>query len=764
MIVVIHPVRSHFGSRFWPRTVICIMASGPKRTWVWHNGERVECARQLKPMLQAEMFHRRAQQEEWHSDEWRHEVECVGDLLCWGMTPGVTSTSELHDDIVAGLERKSDEASCVNTWAAWSLAKQDAVQPTCDAIKLSRDAMDDRYSVESKMLGQGTFGVVNRGMDRRNGRKIAVKYVSGRCSSVISEVIMLCRLQHPNIVCVLDAFKTKEGCAIVLEYGGTALRCRYQKAALRTTDVAGMLGQIATGLAHVHDQSLIHADLKPDNILVDERDHVKIADFGNALIIGDPSRANMSRSQARAHGVHEVTVGYRAPEICFGEVQFSTSVDIWSLGCVGIEMVHRKPPFYAKSTIGVIHQILGKLGQPPEDDGVASYFRTLPSWAVNMPSPRADDWRAERLSLPDAGVKLLQSMLQWGPSNRPNANNVRASEFCHGWGVANAVLSVVSKREIDTFGGNYGQFSIRRGVMSSELLNWITNDEFLRTPAARAYPADECMEVKVEEQYLVKGEPPMIVNGKRTSDMLFGRLRAFVLAFIEVNRSDFERLDGLLKDAMRQLQNFEELGANVTKFLKRSLDEWLLPFASLQFLPVYEHENPQHNDGGLALLVLAIGLAGSRTVRNFVDGEEDTVDLTLSPGSVYIANVAAYKHQVIHDNASIPELTRLPQVPGLGICRLVCVVRCRVFQEQWSTVTKSKPKPTQAFDVANDVCQRWVRDTQLRMPTDGEVHQQLASLNCKAGVAKRAASPRAIADHVAWRNTSRRIRGKQSEA
>ena len=741
------------------------MSSTHKRTWVYHHGERVECAPPLKPMLQAEMFHRRAQREKWQPAAWTSEVGCVGGLLCWGMTQGVTSTSELHDDIVAGLERKSDEASCVNTWAAWSLAKQDAVQPAADALKFSRDAMDDRYSIESNStLGQGSFGVAKRGMDLQHGRAIAVKYVSGRCSSVIQEVIVLCRLQHPNIVCVLDAFKTKEGCAIILEHGGATLHCRYQMAALRTTDVAVMLGQIASGIAHVHDQRVIHADLKPANILVDERDHVKLADVGNAIVIGDPSRGYMSRSQVRVHGVHEVTVSYRAPEICFGEERFGTSVDIWSLGCVFIEMVHRKRAFNAKSAIGVIHQILGKLGQPPEDDGVASYFRGLPSWSVNMPSPRADDWRAERVCLPDEGVRLLQSMMQWGPSHRPNANNVLASAFCSEWGSTSAVLSVVSKRGIDAFDGNYGKFSIRRGVMSSELLKWITNDAWLRTPAARAYPDDPCMEVKVEEPYLVNGEQPLIVNGIRTSDMLFGRLRAFVLAFIEANRSDFERLDGRLKDAMRQLQNFEELGANVTKFLERSLDEWLFPFASLQFLPVYAHENPQHNDGGLALLVLAIGLAGSRTVRNFVHGErEDTVDLTLSPGSVYIANVAAYKHQVIHDNASIPELTRLPQVPGLGICRLVCVVRCRVFQEQWSTVTKSKPKPTQAFDAANEVCQRWVLDTRLRLPTDGEVHRKLVSLNCNAGVDKRSASPHVAPDQpMSKRSTSRRIRGKQS--
>ena len=148
------------------------------------------------------------------------------------------------------------------------------------------------------------------------------------------------------------------------------------------------------------------------------------------------------------------------------------------------------------------------------------------------------------------------------------------------------MLSAVSVKGITAFDGNFGKFSIRKGTMSNDLLKWITNDEWMRTPAARAYPDDPDAEVKVEETYLVRDDQPLVVNGRRTSAMLFDRLRAFVLALIDANRRDFEILDERLKGAMRGLQGFEQMGANVNKLLERSLDEWLFPFASVQSLPV----------------------------------------------------------------------------------------------------------------------------------------------------------------------------------
>ena len=94
------------------------------------------------------------------------------------------------------------------------------------------------------------------------------------------------------------------------------------------------------------------------SLLVDANDKVKIADVGNAVVMDDPSRFCIPPSQLRTQDgdFHQVTLGYRAPEICLGEDRFDTSVGIWSLGCVFSELLKRKLLFDATNEIGVINQ------------------------------------------------------------------------------------------------------------------------------------------------------------------------------------------------------------------------------------------------------------------------------------------------------------------------------------------------------------------------------------------------------------------------
>lgn len=108
------------------------------------------------------------------------------------------------------------------------------------------------------------------------------------------------------------------------------------------------LKQILEGILFCHQRRVLHRDLKPQNLLIDQRGNIKVADFGLARAFGIPMRVY----------THEVvTLWYRAPEVLLGASRYSTPIDIWSIACIFAEMVNRKPLFHGDSEIDQLFRI-----------------------------------------------------------------------------------------------------------------------------------------------------------------------------------------------------------------------------------------------------------------------------------------------------------------------------------------------------------------------------------------------------------------------
>lgn len=196
----------------------------------------------------------------------------------------------------------------------------------------------------SEVLGQGGMGVVYKGRQPFLDRNVAIKVVRpdlGKDADAqqrfVREARSLAKLVHPYIVTVFDFGKVDDLYYLVMEYvEGTSLRQLIARNAVTPRDVLDFAPQIGDALQHAHECGIVHRDVKPDNILVDGRNRVRLVDFGLVKLLG----AQPNTDDERIAG----TRGYMAPE------QFSTPesvdhrADIYSTGVVLFEMLTGKIP------------------------------------------------------------------------------------------------------------------------------------------------------------------------------------------------------------------------------------------------------------------------------------------------------------------------------------------------------------------------------------------------------------------------------------
>jgi len=271
----------------------------------------------------------------------------------------------------------------------------------------------DKYEKLQK-IGEGTYGVVYKAKHRETAQLVALKKIrlenedEGIPSTAIREISILKEMLHPAIVSLLDVVNYDNKLYLVFEFLDQDLK-KYMDSVTSISPalVQSYCQQLLQGLTFCHQRRIVHRDLKPQNLLIDKKGTLKIADFGLARAFCVPVRQY----------THEVvTLWYRAPEILLGSATYSIPVDMWSAGCIFAELLTKKPIFPGDSEIDQLFKIFRQLGTPTED--IWHGCTSLPDYKPSFPK-----WRKQELSkifenTHPAAIEVLEKMLMYEPAQR----------------------------------------------------------------------------------------------------------------------------------------------------------------------------------------------------------------------------------------------------------------------------------------------------------------------------------------------------------
>jgi len=302
---------------------------------------------------------------------------------------------------------------------------------------MENDEDDDENFVNSdksifekiEKIGSGTYGTVYKGRHTKTNKIIAIKKIKidleyeGIPSTALREITILRDLRHENIVKLLDIVCEEKKLYLLFEYLDYDLKrfidSFYQDKDLEIELIKNFMLQILKGVSYFHSKKIIHRDLKPQNLLINKEDKkLKIGDFGLARTFSIPNRP---------YTKEVLTLWYRAPELLLGTNEYSTTVDIWSIGCIFAEMYIKKPVFRGVNELDELDKIFEIKGTPTKD--IWYDIDKLPNYNIVFKKYKKQNLKDVIKNMDDNAIDLFEKMTEYDPKNRISAKEALNHPF-----------------------------------------------------------------------------------------------------------------------------------------------------------------------------------------------------------------------------------------------------------------------------------------------------------------------------------------------
>jgi len=248
-------------------------------------------------------------------------------------------------------ERKSD--GTLDTTGSPTSSSSQQYDKFYKALELVVSRGDPRdYLQNFTKIGEGSTGIVRTALDPKTGHRVAVKQMDLRKQQrrelLFNEVMIMRDYHHPNIVDMYDSYLVEEELWVVMEYlEGGALTDIVTHSRMDEEQIATVCKAVLQALAYLHNNGIIHRDIKSDSILLSKDGKVKLSDFGFCAQVNSetPKRKSLVG-----------TPYWMAPEV-ISRLPYGPEVDIWSLGIMVIEMVDGEPPFFNEPPLQAMRRV-----------------------------------------------------------------------------------------------------------------------------------------------------------------------------------------------------------------------------------------------------------------------------------------------------------------------------------------------------------------------------------------------------------------------
>ncbi|CAD52508.1 CMGC/CDK protein kinase [Plasmodium falciparum Santa Lucia] len=268
------------------------------------------------------------------------------------------------------------------------------------------------------VIGKGTYGIVYKALDKKENNFVAIKKIINLCDEnygiskcILRELTILQKIKHKNIINLKYVFYGKDiedklkgenlenSCLyLAFEYCDIDLFNLIKKHNLNIKEIKYIIFELLLALSYFHSNNYIHRDIKPENIFITSEGEIKLGDLGMSVEKSDHMTPTV------------VTLWYRAPEILLKSTNYDQKVDIWSLGCLFMELIQGRPLFPGKNDCTQLELIYLLLGDKDKLTTVDKERKDMfPYFEINMLKDAIDD---------EHTLDLISKMLIYDPNYR----------------------------------------------------------------------------------------------------------------------------------------------------------------------------------------------------------------------------------------------------------------------------------------------------------------------------------------------------------